>query len=309
MTHPLGTIRLIANPRAGRGRIAAVLGHVRAVLDEAGLDHDVVETSGPGDATDLARRAVVDEGRDFIVAVGGDGTVHEVVNGMVDAEGRLRRERATLGILSAGSGCDFAKTFGLDRKPEVAVRHLANMSMMPVDLGVVECTGTDGAPLRRHFVNIAQVGYGALAVRKAERLPRWLGRVRYLLGAWGSIIGTDRQTTEVGVDHGSTTVDLVSAIVANGQFFGGGMKIAPRALADDGRFNVQLFTGNPSQMFVMTREIFRGEHLPHPDISEYQSSVVDCAPPTPMVVEADGEVLGTTPARFSMIPAGLRLKV
>jgi diacylglycerol kinase (ATP) len=302
-----GPWRLIANPRAGNGTVGKMLPEIGAALDGKGLEWDVVETDGPGSATTLARAALA-EGRRFLCAVGGDGTVHEVVNGMYEGTTPIN-PTAVLAAIGAGSGCDFVRTFGLDRKPEIIARHLAGPTYMPIDLGLARCTGPDGEPVERLFANIAEVGYGAEVVRRAARYPRWFGRLRYLFGAYGSIRAMQRPEMTVTVEHTEVTVPLVELVVANCQFFGGGMKVAPRALPDDGRFNVQLFTGQRSQVFVLTQKIYRGEHLPHPQISEYQSPTVRVDGPTRLLVEADGEVLGTTPVEFEILPQALRLKI
>lgn len=305
MSSPFGPMRLIVNPRAGRNE--ADLGALLAELSTQGVQHEVVQTDGPGGATRLAR-AALDEGIRYLVAVGGDGTVHEVVNGMIE-DGKPVAPEAVLGVYAAGSGCDFVRTFGMDRRPEIVARHFATEHVMPIDVGVAELTGLDGQPMTRYFANIAEVGYGAEAVKRAAGYPRWLGRVRYLFAAWGAIRGITPQDTSIDVDERVVRRRLVNLVAANCQFFGGGMKVAPRALPDDGLFNVQLFHGGASQVFQMTSKIYRGEHIPHPSISEYQSPRVALAPERPMLVEADGELLGTTPVEFTLLKQAILLKL
>ncbi|MGH3665553.1 MAG: diacylglycerol/lipid kinase family protein [Egibacteraceae bacterium] len=307
MTHPFGPLRLIVNPRAGRGAVGRTLPELTSELAVQGLRFEVVQTAGIAGARDAAR-AALDRGIRYLVAVGGDGTVHEVVNGMFDGDEPLV-PGAVLGVASAGSGGDFARTFGLDRKPAVIARHLASEHTMPIDVGVVEFVDADGHAARRLFANIAEVGYGAEVVRRAERLPRLLGRVRYLLAIYATLIRMTRQEATVEVAQGAQTVPVTELVVANGQFFGGAMKVAPRALPDDGKFNVLVFTGARSQVFLLTQKIFHGEHLPHPEIREYQSPTVAITPSEPMLIEADGEVLGTTPASFRLLERAITLKI
>lgn len=307
MTHPFGRPTLIVNPHAGRGAVAHGLPTLRAALDREDVEHDVVETAGPGAAVAAARRAL-EEGCTYLVAVGGDGTVHEIVNGMF-SDGEAVNPDAVLGVASTGSGCDFIRTFGLSRGPDAIARHLATDAVLPIDVGRATFLDAEGRESERLFVNIAEVGYGAEAVRLAERLPRSLGRLRYLFGAWGAIRRMTRPEATVVLGHTTQTRPLVNLVVANCQFFGGGMKVAPRALPDDGKFNVQLFFGERSQMFTLTQKIYRGEHVPNPKISEYQSPIVEVTAPEALRVEADGEVLGTTPATFSLLEKALRLKI
>ncbi len=307
MTHAFGTLHLICNPRSGRGAVGRTLPRLRELLDAAGIDHDVHLTTGPGDAETAARTAAA-RGR-YVAAVGGDGTVLEVVNGLLDPDGTPLREDLVLAVVSAGSGGDFARTFGLDRSPEVLVRHLVTEHTMGLDVGVADLHDRAGQPIRRYFANIAEVGWGAEVVRRAARLPRWVGRPRYLVAAWAAIRAVNRQEVDLELAHTTARTPLVELVVANGQFFGGGMKVAPRALPDDGKFNVLAFTGGRSQVFTLTPKLYSGEHLPHPDIAEWQSERVHLAPADPMLVEADGELLGQTPVTFTILPTPLRLKI
>ena len=160
MEHPtLGRMLVIVNPRAGHGT-RDVLDRLVAALRARGIAPDVATTAGPGDATRIARDAV-DAGRRLVVAVGGDGTVHEVVNGMVDAgSGLMRGQDPVLGVVPAGSGCDLVRTFGLDRPPEVLAQHLASADVTRIDVGRVALLDADGRPTARTFANIAEVGFG-----------------------------------------------------------------------------------------------------------------------------------------------------
>ena len=307
MTSPFGPLHLIVNPQAGRGAVAKTMPQLLAEVRARGLEYRTVETTARGHAGEAARQ-ILDAGGQYIVAVGGDGTVHEVVNGMFDGTTPVNPE-AVLGVAACGSGCDFVRTFGLDRKPEFVAKHLDGDANMLIDIGVAEYVDLEGNVSRRLFANIAEVGYGAEVTRRAERYPRWLGRVRYLLAAYASIAGGTRPETTLKVAHTEKTAPMGELVVANCQFFGGGMKVAPRALPDDGKFNVQMYHGRRSQFFLLTMKLYRGEHLPDPEISEYQSPTVEVAPDPPQLIEADGEVLGHTPARFWLLERALRLKM
>jgi YegS/Rv2252/BmrU family lipid kinase len=302
-----GPARLIVNPRAGNGAVRRVVPQLTAALTEGGLEFDVVQTRHADDGAALAREAL-DAGIRYLVAVGGDGTIHHVVNGMFTRRVPVAAD-AVLGVCSAGSGSDFVRNFGLDRPVPVIARHLLSEHTMPIDIGVVEYTDSRGDRAERLFANIAETGYGAEVVRRAAKLPRRLGRVRYLLAAWASIAAISRTPARLSVDFTTRDLELVELVVANGQFFGGGMKVAPRAIPQDGRFSVLAFTGQRSQVFMLTTQLFAGEHLPHPQIVEYQSATCGITTDRPLRVEADGELLGTTPARFSMLKRTLHLKI
>jgi diacylglycerol kinase (ATP) len=309
MEHPtLGRMLVIVNPRAGNGD-GAVLHRLVAALAGHGIVPDVVRTRAAGDATRIAREAA-EQGRRLIVAVGGDGTVHEVVNGLVDASsGTVRGDDPVLGVVSAGSGCDLVRTFGLDRSPEVLARHLASSATTRIDLGVVRLTGPDGRPLVRVFANIAEVGFGGAVATAARRLPARLGQRRYTLGivaAWGRF---RRVPMTVRHDGGEHRAELCNVVVANGQFFGGGLKVAPRSLPDDGRFDVQAWGGTVTDVVRAARLLRDGSHLQRTDVRAWPSASVTVEADRTVAVEADGELLGTAPATFDVLPRVLAFKL
>jgi len=309
MEHPtLGRMLVIVNPRAGNGP-EGILPRLLAALEARAIRPDVARTTGPGDATTIAREAV-EAGRRYVVAVGGDGTVHEVVNGLVDAErGVVRGDDPVLGVVSAGSGCDLVRTFGLDRAPEVMAKHLAGPATTRIDIGRVRLTGPDQQELARVFANVAEVGFGGAVATAARRLPARLGERRYRLGivaAWG---GFRRVGMTVVHDGGTYRGDLCNVVVANGQFFGGGLKVAPRSLPDDGRFDVQAWGGTVTDVLRASRQLRDGSHLQRPDVRAWPSASVTVEAERRVAVEADGELLGTAPARFDILPRVLAFKL
>lgn len=308
MTHPFGPPLLVANPAAGGGR-NPVLPRLEAALRARGVRHDVAITARRGHATELVRRAIED-GRRFFVAVGGDGTVHEVVNGMVDAEaGTAVADDLVLGVVGAGSGCDLVRTFGLDRPPEVLADHLASEATLPIDLGRLRLTGLDGRPRTVVFANIAEAGFGGVVVATAAHLPARLGSGRYAAGivaAWGRF---RRVTTTVSVAGGTTTEPVCNVLIANGQFFGGGLHVAPRALPTDGSLNVQSWGGTVTDVLRASRLLRTGDHLRRPDVREWQSATVRVDAEQPLAVEADGELLGATPLEVDVLHRVVRLKL
>jgi diacylglycerol kinase (ATP) len=304
---PFGPPLLIANPRAGRDR-GRVLEAVSSALQARGVAHDVAETTRRGDASRLAREAVA-AGRRYLVAVGGDGTVHEIVNGMVDADtGEAYAEDLVLGIVPGGTGGDLARTFGFDRRPEVVVRHLVGDTVSPFDLGRVRCNARSGRRRTAVFANIGEAGYGGLVTDLANRLPARLGTARYAVATVAAVARFRLVDTHVQLDHTEIHEPISNVIVANGQFFGGGMNVAPRALPWDGRFNVQVWTGRPQDVLRASSALRTGTHTSRPDVREWNSTTVRVDGP-PLVVEADGEVLGTTPATFDVLPGVLRIKL
>jgi diacylglycerol kinase (ATP) len=297
---------LICNAGAGRGAVGKSLAEVGANLERRRLDYSVLHTNGPGHATELARRAIED-GAGFLVAVGGDGTIHEVVNGMIEDD-RAVNPNAVLGVVAAGTGSDFIRTFGLPPMPAHAVAHLDGGESFPIDIGKV--TYTDGGSRAvRYFHNIAEVGLGARVAARATRLPRILGPTIYFFAFWLEL--ARHRSMQVAVDLVDRNYEgsFDNLVVANGQFFGGGMKIAPKAAPTDGLLDIQIHSAPKREAIALLPKIYKGEHLPHPNIHEAKRARIAVDGPIPLPIEADGELLGHTPATFEVLKAAILLKV
>jgi diacylglycerol kinase (ATP) len=306
VTSSFGKMTLICNTRAGRRGAARWLPEIRRALDDRGLEYEIRNTERRGDATDFAR-AALESGSRLVVAVGGDGTIHEVVNGML-VDGHAVNPDAALGVVAAGTGSDFIKTFGLPAAPRFAVNHLAGDTAFPVDIGKITFE-RDGAQEVRYFANIAEVGVGASTVARAERMPRWLGPLVYLLAFWLSVRAF--KPAHVTVDLVDRTYEgpANNIIVANGQFFGGGMRIAPKAAPTDGLFDIQIEHARKREAIALMPKVYKGQHLPHPDIEEFKRVKLSVTSDPPLLIEADGELLGHTPATFEVLRDAIKLKV
>lgn len=303
MTSPFGPLVLIANPRAGHNRVDRALPRIERVLAGHGLRYRVVRTTHRGHATQAARDALA-AGERYLVAVGGDGTVHEVVNGMLRDGEPLARD-AVLGVVAAGSGCDFVRTFGLPGDAERAAHQLAGDRLRLVDVGHVTCADGD----TRYFVNIAEAGLGAAVVAGAAGLAAFLGGARYACGFWLTLPRFRPAAVRLDADGQAFAWRAFNVVVANGRYYGGGMHVSPGSDPGDASLDVLVMAGPKSDSFTTLPKVYRGTHLPHRNIAELSAAAlrVDADPPFP--VEADGETLGMTPASFGVIPSALRLKV
>lgn len=306
MTSAFGPMLLICNARSGRGGVARALPEVRSHLEQRGLEYEIADTGHPGHATEIAREAL-GRGVRFLVAVGGDGTVHEVVNGMIDNDSAADPD-AVLGVVAAGTGSDFIKTFGIPALPGHAVAHLDGPESFPIDIGKITYQ-KEGATATRYFPNIAEAGIGAETVARAQRLPRWLGPTVYLAAFWLTIARWRSSTVKVDLVDRTYEGPMNNLIVANGQFFGGGMKIAPKAAPTDGLLDIQIEHARKREAIALVPKIFKGQHVPHPDILEAKRVKVSIEADRPLLIEADGEILGHTPATFEVLRDVIRLKV
>jgi diacylglycerol kinase (ATP) len=315
-------MRMIVNPRAGRGAIARALPQIKEVVESEELEYEIVETTAPGHAQELAH-AAVQSGIMFVVAVGGDGTVHEVVNGLMGDEGPLVPD-VVLGVVPSGSGSDFIKTFGLPTVPEEAARNLGGKNVWgALDIARIRYRGNDGKEASRWFVNIAEAGIGAHVVVSAAKMPRRLGGRAYRLAALRAIIAYKPQVAHLDfngrkgrgvrpdtpLEPGKHSGAITMVVVANCQFYGGGLRVAPRAIPSDGMLDVLVGEGTKRDALRALQKMPMGEHVPSKIFSEFLVDSMTLDGPDPMLLEADGEPLGTTPARFDVVRGAIRLKV
>jgi YegS/Rv2252/BmrU family lipid kinase len=306
LTSPFGPLVIIANPRAGQGKVERHLPEIERTLAGGDLKYRVVRTTHPGHATEAARDAL-ESGDRYLVAAGGDGTVHEVLNGMLEAGVEAARD-AVLGVVAAGSGCDLVKSLGLPGDAVQASQHLLGDAVRDIDVGKVTFTA-DGKEERRYFANIAEAGLGAAVVARTGRLPRSLGAAKYFCGFWLTLPAFHPAIVRLDADDSSFEWRAHNVVVANCQYFGGGMHISPKSQPDDGMLDVLAMVGPKTEAFTMLPKIYKGRHVPHRHIAEARARTVRIDANPPLLIEADGEMLGTTPATFAVVPHAIRVKV
>lgn len=289
---------VIINPTAGRAR--SVVSATRSALDAHSIAHDI---HVPADVGQLATvvEAEVAAGRRSFVAVGGDGTVNALVNELMRFEWNAP---PILGVLPAGTGCDLVRTFAIPQDIRAAAAHLAGTSTYLVDVGQVE--GSFGS---RYFLNVGQAGVAAAAARSAANVPAVLGRRRYILGFVGALPGFRR--TEVVVEAGRRRFEgeALAVIFANGQFFGGGFNIAPRATLVDGELDVQVFSARKRDAARLVPRVARGMHLRDPTVRRFSVPEVSIETALPWPVEVDGDFVGNTPIVARVVPGQISLKI
>jgi YegS/Rv2252/BmrU family lipid kinase len=303
---------IVVNPQSQSGQLGRrwpdLSGRIRREIGS----FEEVHTSGPGDATRLARRALED-GADRVVAIGGDGTINEVANGFFDGDRPVNPD-AALGILPFGTGGDFRKTIRMPRDIGRAARVLARGGTRRIDVGLLEYTRRDGAPASRVFVNIASFGISGVVDRYVNASSKRLGgRVSFLVATARATVNYRNQRVRmVFDDDDASAVDLTvnTVAVANGRYFGGGMFIAPDAELDDGLFDVvALGDFTIKEMLLNSRRIYDGSHLSIDKVSFRRARKVRAEPLDGERVEldVDGETPGILPATFRILPRALLL--
>jgi YegS/Rv2252/BmrU family lipid kinase len=305
---------VVVNPNSQGGKLGKRWPELAELIGRA-FPFDVVLTRGPGDATGLAREALLD-GAERIVAVGGDGTVNEVVNGFFDEDGRQIAPNACFALIPYGTGGDFRRTLNIpiatvDAAAVIAADHRRN-----IDVGKLELTGRDGTRTRRMFANIASFGVSGVVDRLVNESGKKLGRLSFALATARATWSYKNQRVQLVFDGDAktrveTTINTVA--VANGRYFGGAMMVAPHAEVDDGQFDVvALGDFHFGDLLKSGRRIYKGTHLTMDKVSERRARVVEAQPLEPGAVielDVDGECSGVLPARFEVIPSALWMNV
>jgi YegS/Rv2252/BmrU family lipid kinase len=313
---------LIINPRAGGGRLGRELDAMRADVEASIGAFDLSPTRGPGDAIRIAREACAD-GRRLVVAVGGDGTVHEVVSGLVEGTraASIPIESApTLGIVGAGTGGDFAKTLGLRHERAAYLDALHQGSERRVDVGRLEYVGFDGEPRSRFFVNILSMGVSGLVDRYVATATRVFGsNFAYysssLRGLFASRVG--KLVCEVSDGNGTREARYETRILAicNGRYFGSGMEIAPMAKPDDGRFEVVTILATKRMRLIgAMNQLYTAGHMKRDDIVHFPCTTISVRLENEEVadrflLDVDGEPLGRLPLRVELLPGAVKVRV
>jgi len=298
--------KVIVNPVAGANSTHRKWQHISGLLSHAGLSFDHEYTEGVGHAIELAKTAAGD-GYRYVVAVGGDGTVNEVANGILHS---TEASSMALGVISTGTGSDFARSVGIPRHYVNACSSLASSQRKLIDVGVVEYQSR-GQAVRRFFVNVAGIGFDAAAVETTERMPKYFGgTIPYLAGLIGTLFGYRNKSVVLRIGNRVEEARLLSVVVSNGNYFGGGMRVAPEASINDSLLDVVII-GDIGKFDLLKSlpMVYKGTHGNHPKVSMEKATEITVESPERILVHADGELLGEGPASFRLMPAALNIVV
>ncbi len=274
---------------------------------------EVLFTRAPGDATHIAKDAV-ERGQDYIIAVGGDGTVHEVVNGLMTAElpDPKHQRKPVLGIWPAGSGSDFARGVGIPGDPARALALLTEAQTQSVDIGFIQCHDEDGQEVERYFLNAVDFGIGAVVCERLQKKSRFLpGRPTYLWQTVRTLLTFRNPTISFASDdHPLMSKKIITVVVANNAYFGGGMCIAPDARISDGELDL-VVVGDLGRFEAIRRlgETFSGNRIQHADVHYSRCKRLEARAETKVLLEADGELVGRLPAVLELAEHRLKIVV
>jgi YegS/Rv2252/BmrU family lipid kinase len=266
-------------------------------------------TSAREDATRLTR-AALESGASWLAAAGGDGTIHEVVNGYFNGAMNLKPD-AVLSFIPCGSGNDWVRTLSIPADAADAVTALQQSAIRPIDVGFAEFLASDGSEHARVFLNVAEAGVGGrMMARMNDGLSLRRTRIGYRLNTIANALTYRRSSLEVAVGGAVlSTGPALSLIVAGGQYFGAGMRCAPMARPDDGLLEV-IIVGNFGGVELLWKihRFFSGSYLTDPKITHLSARALEVCSTDRICLELDGEFAGILPAKFRILPAALAIR-
>ncbi len=296
MADPVPVV-VVANPTAGGGKAGRLIGKAGAMLRNLRIEHRIQVTRSPAELETSAREAA-EQGAGIVAALGGDGTVSCAANGLLGSD-------ATLAVLPAGTGDDFARAIGAGRF-DAAVRLLADPKVRSVDVVKV----TAGATVR-HFLNVAGAGFDSEVNERADAMRLRLGGTgTYVVALVKTLSRFTPARYQISVDDRRFEGDAMLAVVGNGVSFGGGMKVTPGAVLDDGQLDVCVVEALSKAAFLRAfPRVYTGTHTSHPRVRMYRGTRIAMEADRKLVLYADGERVAPLPAVFEVMRGALGVVV
>ena len=303
---------LIVNPKSGGGNTGRSFDKIRGPIERALGTCEVHMTSHAGHGIELAKQAA-DAGADLVIAVGGDGTIHEVVNGLMLAP--TGKPKPELGIVGQGTGGDFRKTIGLEHRLDKYIEAISSGKKRPIDIGKFSGGGKDA----HHFVNILSVGMGGLVDKYVATAPRALGgKAAYFGATLKALLSAQLGHVKCTVTNdGKTEEHIIRSYmiaICNGRFFGGGMEAAPMAAIDDNAFELVALGATSKIGFALTSgSIYSGDHIRQPGTvhlrgQKFRLELVNRSAQDVYLLDVDGEPMGGLPLEIELVPNALTLR-
>jgi len=301
-------IKLVVNPAASSGKAAKKWPETEQKLTNILGKISIEFTKEAKHATSITRHAI-QQGYETIIAVGGDGTINEVVNGFFENAKHINPE-ASLGIISMGTGGDLVRTLGIPKNIEDAAIKIKTHKTRKYDLGLMKCLGLNGEPVALYFINVADAGFGGTLTNLSNQSTKVFGATSaYLIALLKTLFVHETTTVEIQVDDSFSKEQIIrSVVIANGQYFGGGMWIAPQAKTDDGLFDV-IILGDLTRGEVLANihKLYNGTMAENEKVQTLQGRKVSLNSESEVLIETDGELPGKLPASFEIMPSVLNV--
>ncbi|MBI4481388.1 MAG: diacylglycerol kinase family lipid kinase [Acidobacteria bacterium] len=303
MSETVRTIAAIVNPTSGNGSTGREWPNILQGLKERLGSITAVATEWPGHGIALSR-SLLQQGFDLVIAVGGDGTFNEVVNGFFEND-RPVRPGARLGIITSGTGSDFRRTLGSPREYPRAIEVLATGEPRTVDVGTIAYVDFRGETRHRYFANMVSFGLGGAVADQANRTSKALGgTLSFLRATTVALLRFRRKRVLLGMDgEGAVSMRITNVAVGNGRYHGGGMKACPGALLDDGYLDVTIFDDvNALEVLLGMPLLYAGKAHWHPKVRRHRVRQLTARSEEEVLIEVDGEQLGRLPIEISVSP-------
>lgn len=304
-------IHVIVNPCSARGQTEKRWAQIREDIKRVFREFRYVFTERPKQATDIARE-VIREGADFIIGVGGDGTLNEIANGFFAPDtSSVINENASIALIPSGTGSDFIRFMKIPRDYRKSVEQLKDAPKRRVDIGKITCLSSCMESKSQHFINIADFGLGAEVIKKISSVPSGKrGAFFYYQGLLSALFKYRSRKVQVSVDDGKTIEgNFLIGAVANGGIFGGGMIIAPKARIDDGYFDLVLIEDmDKTEIIINSARLYSGSIDRHRKVHTIRAKKIKVFSAEPVPIEYDGEQGGVIPAEFKIIEKALNFR-
>lgn len=298
---------IVFNPKSAGGKTGKNLNNILSQLKFIG-DFDYQLTDHSGHAKSLTTNSLK-SGYNRIIAIGGDGTFNEVVNGFFENH-QLINPDAVLGFISGGTGADFIRTAQIPKNINQAINIIVKDQIKSIDIGKVNLVSESGDNIYRYFLNASNIGLGAEVVKKVNNSSKLMGGfASFLMATAGTVM--EYKNKKIKLDYDSQDNDnaiFSNILIANGKYCGGGMKFLPDAKIDDGQFDV-LTIGDINKVEFVENifKVYMGTHLKFSKISLRKSRIIEVTATEKVRIETDGEECGFTPAKFEIVPNILKI--
>lgn len=316
VTPPISCLRtcIIVNPCSRGARTGGIWPLIETEVRHIFGPVEVTFTDGPMAAKRLASEAIK-KGIEQIVAIGGDGTVNEVINGFFEQDEPIN-PKTVLAALTSGTGRDFRRTFNMPEDIGAQIDRVAASKIHPIDVGKLTYTTEKGKKETRYFGNVASFGLSGATDRAVNQLKyakRLGGRFAFKWGMIKSLLRYRNQRVRIRVDDFyDEELDISTAAVCNGQYFGSGMRIAPDAAPDDGLFDVVIVAGiGVLKLLWNINSIYKGEHIAMDQVKVVRGKKVVATPANDadeILLDVDGESPGRLPATFEILPGVIQFR-
>lgn len=303
---------IIANPAAGNGSVKQIWPQLEHQLQDAGISYSIQFSQYPGHATQIAQNAIL-KGHRHLLGLGGDGTHHEIVNGILSQQ-EIPPQEILYAPFPVGTGNDWARQYQIPHEPISRIKNLLNPFIIRQDVGKVNYLDPKGSPSSRWFINVAGLAYDGFIAKKLEENGKSNSQLVYLLAIAKYLFEYTLSKAIIQFEPNNSVQDYFYTInIGICKYSGGGMQLVPHALPNDGLLALTFASKMPKwEVLLQTARFYNGKLLSHPKVTGVQTKNIEIAPTDPSThlwLEADGEFLGTAPATFQIVPSLLSIVI